>query len=150
MRSTPAQQSPLKLPSRAEVKARRFPVVRLPSPGDWVKDFPYGGFWQAEAYYESSATIRCAATLDEQFDEELVFEEQTYWVCECVEERPMTTDVIDALTSTYVILCTLHPIDQRLLRIGLWPQAWSGQGNAFSRVENEMLIIALAATGLVL
>ena len=108
--------------------------------------FPYGGFWERGGCYQFEQGLLVERSLDECFDEPLVLSPGTYYLCEEVRERRVTTDANMSVTSTFVTLRALHPIDQRDVRIGVWPSANSG----FSKVENAMEIIALAATGLAL
>jgi hypothetical protein len=120
----------------------------LPTDGS---GFPYKGFWREGCYYESNQALQAKGS---PVEDALRFAPGTYWVCERVEERPLCKRdedlILPGLTGTYVTLLALHPLNQRPVRMGIWPQATIGPGDQFSPVENEMLILALATTGLAL
>lgn len=125
------------------------PGIHFPK-GKWFGDFPFGGFWKQWDYYESAKSLHFTHSLDEWFGAPLYLPPVSYWQCESVEQRPLCLDSDEDLTGTYVILCTLHPVDQRILRFGFWPTSNTDLSQQFSRVENDMVVIALAATGLAL
>lgn len=115
----------------------------LPTDGS---GFPYGGFWERGSCYQSHQPFRIRHSLDEEFDEPVVLTTGTYYLCEEVFERSVSLDSSLDVTTTFVTLRALRPLDGRFIRFNVWPSVTSG----FSRVENAMEIIALASIGLAL
>ena len=138
MPSSPTNTSPLKTPQQHYGWQGC-----LPTDGS---GFPYTGFWERGGYYQFSQGLLVERSLDEAYEEPLYLRPGTYYLCEEVRERRVSTDIALSVTSTFVILRTLHPTDQRSVRVGVWPHA----NVEFSKVENAMEILALAATGLAL
>jgi len=159
MSSTPVIPSPLKTMHMAKRKIQQHHgwegCLPVGDPGDG-SGFPYGGFWEVEGYYQLSRSLTIEASAPtsanaegsvcEVFDPPLVLPADTYYLCEAVEDRPMCSDDDFVSTGLFVTLRALHPVDQRIVRVRIWPHSMSG----FSSVENAMEVIALAATGLTL
>jgi len=127
--------------------------LNLSTPGiEPAHDEAGRSFWREEGYYESECSQWFSRTLDEEFEAPIIIEMGSYWVCESAtkdseDSDAQRLDVRPSYDRVYVVLCTLHPVDRRLLRVGFWAR---DPTNEFSRVENEMLVIALATTGLTL
>jgi hypothetical protein len=105
-------------------------------------------FWRKEHYYENDFAF-CLATTQ---GETIQFPVGSYWICVDASERPLVKGFDNnlGLTGIYVTLLGLHPETQQPVQVEFFPQARIGRNEQFSRVENEMLVIALASTGLVL
>jgi len=133
---------PLTTPTSSPLK--RF--TQPPKKGSYrISTFWESTFWEEDGYYQHNEHLVVTKTLDgEVFDPPLVLRTGSYYLCERVEQRQMCNDDDSIPRATVAILRTLHPTDQRNVRIELWPHSTS----AFSKVENAMEIIALAATGL--
>ena len=133
MSSTVAEQSPL-MSSVSPQKTKGY------RPED-------GLYWEAEAYYQSTTPTLVTSHLagDKPFSP-FTAPPNTYWVCESVQQKSFTSPPEDGLAGDFAILLTLHPLDQRIVRIGVWTRSWRD----LKRVNNAMEIIAVAATGLAL
>jgi len=118
----------------------RYGAANHPHPIEVREDF-----WAVWGYYQYESALLVTRSLDEVFDPPLVLPPGTYFVCQDVTERPISTEM-DGPSLLSVTLLALHPENQRFVQVDVFPHAKPG----FSRIENEMEIIAIAATGLAL
>ena len=111
-------------------------------------------FWEIGDYYRSQFTQHWYFSLDEEFEEPLQFDSGTVFCVECVQQRPVCIgDDEDAPTSTYMILRTLDPRDltgNSTLRFGIWLDGGSAVRSDYLKIEEPLVILALAGTGLAL
>jgi len=131
MPQTPPKQSPL---------MSRYGAANHPHPIKVREDF-----WVVWGYYQYKNALYITRSAEEDFDPPLMLPPGTYFVCQDVTERPISTEM-DGPSLLSVTLLALHPEDEREMQVDVFPQTKLG----FSRIENEMEIIAIAATGLAL
>ena len=133
MSSLPKQQSPLK----------KHYGYRNCIPTDGT-GFPYGGFWNVGAYY-SSRSVRVASSTVGSSSSPIPI--GAYFVCTSVEEKAFTTGDRPDATGSFVVLKTLHPDNPtQFLWLRFWPTSATREG--FIHIENEIKVLAIAATGL--
>ncbi len=105
-------------------------------------------FWRRGSYYQNN----CLMAVRNGHDKPVKFYVSPggYWLCEDVQYRTLGLPPVDDLAGSFVMLCTLHPEQGTVERVGMWPRLLTDSTREFSRLENCMEIIALATTGLVL
>ena len=111
--------------------------------------FPLHRFWRVGRYFESEFAFQ----LGTREAGSVFFPVGTHFLCVKAETRPFCQDPNDPdadITGVFVSLVALHPETNQPVHIEFFPHTQGGWGAQFSVVENEMLILALASTGLVL
>ena len=110
--------------------------------------------WQVGCYYQANFRQYWRASLDEEFEEPLEFPPETVFLVERAEERSVVVgDDDDEMTSSYVVFRTLDPRDlsgESTLRFGFWPTGGLEIRNGYSLIDEPLVILALAGTGLAL
>ncbi len=109
-------------------------------------------FWEVGAYYEAETSlvynaheIVSTGRLPKPATQ-VYLPGGSYSRCVHKAERPLTNPPDPQFTNAFVQLDLLTP-DGRVVRVGFFPGV-RGDARAFERIDNELLILALAAKGL--
>jgi hypothetical protein len=127
-------------------------------PAEGPKWSPVAGARKATDELVRGAYYRClfdqhfttSCVLGVEIDSPLCFKSGTIFLCEraglVVNQR--------GETRTYVVLQALHPTQSgcsgRAVRLGFFRDAGTEIHNGYERINNELIVLALAATGLAL
>jgi hypothetical protein len=135
--STPIQQSPLSNPINLEDPPPRWREIQV---------WEVGGYYRARAPFRYRPCEVDKQRHDRDYVETVGFPRGSYARCVAKDEQAITVPTNTLLTSIFVTLEVLTPTEQ-VVRVGFFPGI-RGDTWMFERIENELLILALAAKGL--